>query len=410
MSTKEAEIVVAGAGATGRLVALALASQGLPVVLVGEAAVSGPEPRTTSLGYASVRALRRLGVWERVKDEAGAVRDIAVSHAVPRARFGRGGGRGAGLSFSDALLPPAERWAGTPLAYIVPHASLSRALGEACAARDGIDRVEARVTAAEAVPGGVEVVAGDRHYRASLVVACDGARSPLRRRAGIRTTERAFGQDAVTFLVRHERPHGGVARQLFLPDGPIAALPLPGDRSSIVWSMPEGDAERLTRLSADELARAAEDRLDGALGRLTIEGEPGRFPLRLLLADRLFADRLALAGDAGHAIHPIAGLGFNLAVRDACALADVLGEAAQAGLDIGHGAALSDYDRWRRADNAAAALGTAGLARLLSTGEGVTRALTGMGFGLVQRSEGLRRALAAEAGGATGRVPSLMAG
>ena len=244
----------------------------------------------------------------------------------------------------------------------------------------------------------------------SLVVACDGRASRLRRRAGIRATERAFGQDALTYAVAHERPHRGVARQAFLRGGPFAALPLRGERSSIVWTMPEAEAEPASAAGPDELTALTQARLGDALGAIRAEGPPLRYPLSSLLAERLFADRLVLVGDAGHVIHPIAGQGFNLTVRDACALADVLAEARGAGLDLGHGAVLAGYDRWRRADVTATTLGTGALAGLLSTGEGVTRAATGLGLGLVQRSRGARRALAREAGGETGRLPSLMAG
>lgn len=419
METKRYDVVVAGAGPAGRLAALALADRGFEVLLAdgakelggGQAASEESDGRTTSLAYASLRAFERLGLWPALAEGACAVTDIVVANGQARDRFREGGARGGVLSFSDGLLPSTERWEGRPLAVMVENAALRRVLAAACAAAPGVEERRVGVVGTRTVGGETLVTLTDGSaVRASLVVACDGRRSPLRRRAGIRTRERAFGQDAVTYVVGHDRPHHGVARQAFLRGGPFAALPLSGDRSSIVWTMLARQADAVMAASDEELARLTHDRLGDALGTLSVETAPLRYPLSGLLADSMVADRLVLVGDAGHVVHPIAGQGFNLSVRDAASLADVLAEARDTGLDVGHGAVLAEYDRWRRADVTTMSVGTGALAGLLSTGEGVTRVVTGAGFGLVQRLGGVRARLAREAGGDAGRLPSLMAG
>ena len=402
------DTVVVGAGLAGRLAALTLAHEGFGVLLCDRGGHAGgvPDPRTTALAYASARALRRLSVWDGLATRAQPVRDIAVANARPPGLRGRTS-RGGALTFDDGLLGDTERWEGTPLAYLVRNGDLAAALDEACARTALIEEREGEVTDTLADQGGVTVRVGGEDVRAGLVVACDGRRSPLRRRAGLRTIERDFGQDALTFTARPERAHEGTARQLFLPGGPLAALPLTGGEVSIVWSMPRAKADAL--MAEPERLAPGVEALMPELGALSGASAPARFPLGLLYAPRIVADRLALVGEAGRAIHPIAGQGYNMAVADACALAQVMAEARGVGLDPGHGTVLARYDDWRRADAALTAFGTGALARGLSTSERVTRGLAGLGFGLVQRSEGLRRAFVRRAGGEAGRTPALMA-
>ena len=401
--TPDTEILVVGGGMAGRLCALALSQAGFETTLLSRENEM-PDPRTTALGYASVRALRRLGVWDRLADAAQPVRDIVVAPVTPRDRF-RAGATGPVLHFGDELLSDTERWDGTPLAHLVENAALAAAIH---AASDGLTvrTGEARDLRAD---GAARVtLAGGGAITAALVVACDGGRSRLRRGSGVRAATRDLRQDALTLTVSHPNPHDGVARQVFPVGGPLAALPLPGGRSSLVWSTPRAAADAYEAAGPEAFCAAATDALGDALGPLTPQTPLARFPLRTMLAERFFADRLALVGDAAHVVHPIAGQGFNLTVADIAALRDVLAEARSTGLDIGHGTVLAGYDRWRRPPAVAMTTGTAALNRLLGTSERITRAAAGLGLGAVQRSEGLRAALARAAGGEAGRTPSLM--
>ena len=407
--TERIDAVVVGAGLAGRLAALTLAHEGFGVALLDRRdaqAGRADDPRTTALGYASVRALDRLGVWAGLAPRAQPVRDVVVASARAPGLRGRGA-RGPALAFDDGLLGDTARWEGTPLACLVPNAALADALAEACGRAALIEERRADVTGTRAEPGSVTVSTPDGRIEAGLVVACDGRGSPLRRRAGLRTITRDYGQDALTVTARPDRPLGATARQVFLPGGPLAALPLPDGLASLVWSMPRAKADAL--MAEPEMLGTLASAAMPELGALADVSAPARFPLGLLYAPSIVADRLALVGEAGRAIHPIAGQGYNLAVADACALAEVMADARGVGLDPGHGTVLARYDAWRRADAAAMAFGTDALARGLSTTERVTRGLAGLGFGLIQRSGGLRRALVRRAGGEAGRVPALMA-
>ena len=411
----DTDILIVGGGMAGRLCALALGQGALSQGALGQAgfetrvverAETASDPRTTALAYASVRALRRLGVWAHLEAKAEPVRDIVVAPVAPADRF-RDGATGPVLHFGDELLSDTERWDGTPLAWMVRNDDLTAAI-RAASADIGVHVGEARTMRAN---GTARVtLAGGETLSATLVVACDGARSRLRRASGVRASVRDAKQDALTLTVRHERPHEGVARQVFPVGGPLAALPLTGGRSSLVWSMPRGVADAYEAAGPDAFCEAAVGALGDALGALTPDGALARFPLRTLRAERLFANRLALVGDAGHVIHPLAGQGFNLTIADIAALTEVLEDARATGLDIGHGTVLAEYDRWRRPAALAMTLGTSGLNRVLSTSERVTRAAASLGLGAVQRRDGLRAALARAAGGEgiAGRTPRLL--
>ena len=403
MTSRDAEILVVGGGMAGRLCALALRHAGLDACVLARGG-DGADPRTTALAYASVRALRRLGVWTHLEADAHPVRDIVVAPVTPADRF-RVGATGPVLHFGDDFLSDTERWDGTPLAYMVRNDALTAAIR---AASEDVPTITGEARSLSAGAEARVTLADGRRLTADLVVACDGGRSRLRRASGVRALERDMRQDALTLVVAHDRPHEGVARQVFPIGGPLAALPLTNDRSCLVWSMPRAEVDAYEAAGPEAFCAAAVAALGDALGSFIPESDLARFPLRTLLAERLFADRLALVGDAAHVVHPLAGQGFNVSVADIAALSDVLAEARGTGLDIGHGAVLAGYDRWRRPAAAAMVAGTGALNRLLSTSERVTRTAASLGLGAVQRREGLRARLARAAGGEAGRLPSLM--
>ncbi len=245
---------------------------------------------------------------------------------------------------------------------------------------------------------------------AQLLVAADGARSRLREIAGISFYGWSYDQSAIVGTIRHERPHEGRAVEHFLPSGPFALLPLKGERSSIVWTERRGAAETILRRDPEMLAAMIEKRFGLELGRITLDGPLHAYPLSLGLARSFIGDRLALLGDAAHVIHPIAGQGLNLGLKDAAALAEAVIDQLRLGLDPGAPEALEAYQRSRRFDTAQMAVTTDILNRLFSNDFGPLRALRDVGLGLVNRMPPLKRFFIGQAAGMGRAMPRLMKG
>ena len=307
-----------------------------------------------------------------------------------------------------ALAGAAEKTAG--LRVLAPAALAEADL--APADRGGVRHGGARVRAS---------LADGRAIEAGLVVAADGARSPLRQAAGIAVRTWACPQSGIVCALAHERPHGGVAFEHFLPSGPFAVLPLvdgpapgaagtPLHRSSIVWTERHDLARHMMTVGPERFAAEAERRFGPALGGLALSGKRWIYPLRFGLADRMVAPRLALLGDAAHSIHPIAGQGLNLGLRDVAALTEVLTEAKRLGQDLGSMAVLRRYERWRRADNTALALAMDGLNRLFSNDLGPLRLARDLGLAAVGRLPAAKRLFMRHAMGLVGDLPPLLEG
>ncbi|HVY89955.1 MAG TPA: FAD-dependent monooxygenase, partial [Hyphomonadaceae bacterium] len=243
--------------------------------------------------------------------------------------------------------------------------------------------------------------------RASLVVACDGAKSVVRRASGLRFEGWDYDARAISATVKLSEPHAGAARQIFLPGGPLAVLPLSGNRANLIWTEQAAVAEALVGLDdrgfEAELAKKAGDFLSGA----KLAGPRQAFPLGLFVAERFHGTRIALAGDAAHVIHPLGGQGLNLGLKDVAALVDVIAEAAKAGLDIGAASALEPYTRWRRSDVVATAAAMEGFARTFSAPLPV-RLAAGLAMQAAGSVKEARKLFAREAGGDLGDLPSLM--
>ena len=243
-----------------------------------------------------------------------------------------------------------------------------------------------------------------------MIAGCDGRQSGTGRRAGIGRTGWGYGQTALVCAVEHERPHHGIAHQFFMPTGPLAILPLPGNRSSIVWSETDDNARAIAALDDAGFMAVLRPRFGDFLGALRLAGGRFTYPLNLTLADRYVAPRLALVGDAAHGVHPIAGQGLNLGLRDVAALAEVLVTAARRGEDIGGIEVLERYEQWRRPDATALALGMDAVNRLFSNDNPVLRLGRDIGLGLVGAAPGLRRRFVRQAAGLSGNLPKLLAG
>ncbi|WP_243730872.1 UbiH/UbiF/VisC/COQ6 family ubiquinone biosynthesis hydroxylase [Rubellimicrobium sp. CFH 75288] len=391
------DAIVAGGGLTGTALALALGRGGLRVALVEPAGTGRRDDgRAYALALASVRMLRALGAWPAAQAEP--IQRILVADGRP----------GEAPSPLHLAFDAGEIEEG-PMGHMIEDAPLREAVETALAGLPEVRRIAGAVVSHRAGPAGLSARLGDgRMLEARVLVGADGRRSPTARQAGIGRIERPYGQTAVTASLVHERPHGGTAHQLFLPGGPVAVLPLPGNRSSLVWSERSARAATLMRMEEAEFLEALRAVLGGFLGRLGPAGPRSAFPLGLSLAEAFTAPRVALAGDAARAVHPVAGQGLNAGLRDVAALAEVLTEAAARGEDIGAEAVLGRYARWRRFDSALLAVATDGFNRLFSNDWGPLRLVRDLGMAAVGRMGPLRRAFIREAAGLTGELPRLM--
>jgi 2-octaprenyl-6-methoxyphenol hydroxylase len=275
----------------------------------------------------------------------------------------------------------------------------------------GVDLRAGAVAGFEATSNAVDVaLAGGETISARLLVGADGARSKIRETADIAVHGWDYDQSAIVTTVAHERPHNGRAEEHFLPAGPFAILPLTGNRSSIVWTETAREAERIVALPDAEFLVELEKRFGLHLGDLQVTGARRAFPLGLFTAREFIAERLALIGDAAHIIHPIAGQGLNMGLRDVAALAEAIADAARLGLDIGAPDVLERYQRWRRFDTMTMGVATDGLNRLFSNHSDVLRLARDVGLGVVERIPVLKRVFIREAAGFTGEVPKLLRG
>lgn len=400
------DAVIAGGGLAGLSLALAL-RHGLGEtarLAVADPAFAAPAPRSTDMRASAFaagarRMLETVGVWQKVEADAQPILSMEITDS----KLGDAA-RPVFLSFEGEVEP------GEAFAHMVSNALLQDALTDT-AREAGITFLPAGITAYQADVSGVTATLKDgSRVRAAVLAACDGGRSRLRALAGITTVGWSYHQSAIVMTVGHERPHEGKAVEHFLPAGPFARLPLTGNRSCIVWSEGTEAARRLLALPRVLLLDELEQRFGLELGALEILDEPKAFPLGFQTARRFVADRLALVGDAAHTIHPIAGQGINMGLRDVAALAESITDAARLGLDIGGPDVLERYQRWRRFDTFSMGVATDGLNRLFGVRSDVLRLARDVGMGLVDRLPGLKSHLIRGAAGLGGQPPRLLRG
>lgn len=399
------DIAIVGAGPVGLALALAL-GQGLrgeasiAVVAAAERVDPAGDPRAVAIAGASMALLGQLGVWARIEREAEPVLGIDITDSALEA-----GVRPVVLSYENVLED------GRAATAIVPLARLHEALEEAVRACAGVVRLEGSLASAEFDDTAARLTLQDgRTVSAGLAIGADGRRSRLREAAGIGIVERDYRQLGIVTVVGHDLPHRGRAVQHFLPSGPFAILPMTGERSCITWTETAQEGRRILALDDAAFLGEVDRRFGGRLGDLTLAGGRRSWPLAMHLARAYVANRLALAGDAAHGVHPIAGQGLNLGFRDVAALAEVIADAARLGLDIGLTTTLQRYERWRRADSALSAGVFDRLQWLFANDNPALRAVRDSGMAVVDRLPALKRFLVAEAAGLTGEVPRLLRG
>ncbi|WP_179378161.1 FAD-dependent monooxygenase [Jannaschia marina] len=395
------DVLIVGGGLSGPLTALALAETGLRSTVIDaqpRATFDGNfDGRAYAMALGSVRLLRALGLWDELAERAQPMTGI-------RASDGRAGEGASPLHLSFEAAEIGEPFMG----QMIEDRHLRPALLAACEASERIEmRFGTTVTAQHVTARGVEVDAGET-LRARLLLGADGRKSGVAERAGISRSGRDYGQTALVCAVEHERPHEGVAHQFFMPAGPLAILPLRGNRSSIVWTEDAATAANLDALSDAAYLDILRPRFGDFLGAIRLAGARHSYPLNLTLANAFVADRVALVGDAAHGIHPIAGQGLNLGVKDVAALADVLGAARARGEDIGAPDVLARYQRWRRFDTSVMGVATDAVNRLFSNDNPLLRLGRDLGMGAISAMPALRRKFIAEAAGITGDLPRLM--
>ena len=404
IANQRRDVVIGGAGFAGLALAIALRqalgdSFAVTVVDPALAAAASKDPRASAIAAAARRLFEAIEVWDAVAADAQPILDMVVTDS----------------KLDDAVWPTFLTFGGQveegePFAHMVENRHLVDALVDKAKAL-GIALRSGTVGGFEHAANAIDVALADGEtISARLLVGADGARSKIREQACIATHGWNYDQSAIVTTVAHEREHHGRAEEHFLPAGPFAILPLTGKRSSIVWTEKAREAERIVALPNAEFHAELEKRFGLHLGELKVIGARRAFPLGLFTARSFIAERLALIGDAAHVIHPIAGQGLNMGLRDVAALAETIADAARLGLDIGAADVLERYQRWRRFDTMTMGVATDGLNRLFSNSSDVLRLVRDFGLGVVERIPSLKRVFIREAAGFTGDVPKLLRG
>lgn len=402
MSTTD--VLILGGGLVGCTLALALDAHGIRSVVVDPAdpAVTlapGFDGRASAIASASGQMLSAIGVGARLEGLGCPIDSIRVSDGLAPGALDFVPGGEAGV-----------------LGVMYENRALRIALNEAAVAAKGIDlRMQTRATEVKRGAGAVEAVLSDGgHVRAALLIAAEGRNSPTREAAGLKIARWRYHHNAIITAFEHERPHENCAYEIFYPAGPFAILPLPvrdgANRSALVWTVAARDAAAMLKLSDRAFLAEADKKMGGFLGPLSALAPRSTYPLGFHHAAKITAERLALVGDAAHGIHPIAGQGLNLGLRDVAALTEVLVEGRRLGLDLGDAQLMARYERWRGLDTLMVAAATDGLNRLFGIPGGAASALRRFGLSAVQALPPLKARFMAEARGESGALPKLLQG
>jgi 2-octaprenyl-6-methoxyphenol hydroxylase len=403
-SSERSDIVIAGAGIAGLALAVALGRALKPkfsITVCDSALAREPaaDDRVSAITTGTRHLLEMLGVWNSIARRAQPIHEMEITDSriedAVRPTF---------LNFEEDNTPE------EPLAFMVEHRELAIVLREGTVDA-GVRFLSEEIEGFETANSGLNVLLTNRiSLNTNLLVAADGARSKLRSLAGISSVSWPYEQSGIVVTIGHERDHEGRAVQHFLPAGPFAILPLTGRRSSIVWTETTKEANRIVALTPQDFKKELSLRVGQKLGKIELLSPARAYPLSFAMARHFAGDRLALVGDAAHVIHPLAGQGLNLGLRDVAALAECITDAARLGLDHGSSDVLKRYERWRRPDTVAMASITDGLNRLFSNQSDALRVVRDVGLGIVGRLPTLKNYFSREAAGTSGELPRLLRG
>lgn len=389
------EVIVVGAGPAGLTAAIACASAGIPTTLIGQ---SPADNRTTALLAGSVTALEILGVWPRCAEHAAPLRTMRLVDDTGRLV------RAPEVKFvSDEISLDAFGWN-------IENRYLIAALNERAHELPSLTMIEARVDSVESAGDAVTVHYNEESIRAPLLIGADGRKSLSRDAAGIGIETRSYPQSALTLTFTHSRPHRDTSTEFHTASGPFTLVPLPGNRSSLVWVLGPNEADTIGALSDDELSLELERRSQSILGKIKVDPGRGLFPLTMSRAKQFAANRIALVGEAAHVLPPIGAQGLNLGLRDAAAIGEIVIEASRRNEDVGSDNVLTDYDRIRRTDVGSRALAVDLLNRSLLSDFLPVQSARGLGLYLLDRVGPLRRAVMREGTSPTQGQPKLMRG
>ncbi len=407
----DADVILGGGGLVGQTLALALDQAGLSVAVIDASKPADTlaptfDGRAFAIAFASFRMWRALGIGDQI--DAQPIEQIMVTDGRLGDGVRKGGPSLLHLHFDRAELRDHDE----PLGLMCEARHVRLALDSAVKAKSSIRMIQPMsVTSIERDAAGVRVtLANGETLRAPLLVGTDGRRSFVRQAIGIRTIGWDYPATAIVATIAHEEPHDAVAYEHFLPNGPFAILPLTGNRSNIVWAEPRKAAEALLEMSPEDFLAELRLRFGDFLGELALEGPRFGYPLSLQLAERMIDARVALAGDSAHGIHPLAGQGLNLGLKDCAALAECIADGVALGLDPGDVSILERYQRWRRFDNVSMALGMEFFDKMFSNDIRPLAAMRRLGLGAVNAVGPARRFFMKYAGGGAGDLPKLLRG
>lgn len=407
----DADVILGGGGLVGQTLALALDQAGLSVAVIDASKPADTlaptfDGRAFAIAFASFRMWRALGIGDQI--DAQPIEQIMVTDGRVGDGVRKGGPSLLHLHFDRAEMRDHDE----PLGLMCEARHVRLALDSAVKAKSSIRMIQPMsVTSIERDPAGVRVtLANGETLRAPLLVGTDGRRSFVRQAVGIRTIGWDYPATAIVATIAHEEPHHAVAYEHFLPNGPFAILPLTGNRSNIVWAEPRKAAEALLKMGEEDFLAELRLRFGDFLGELALEGPRFGYPLSLQLAERMIDARVALAGDSAHGIHPLAGQGLNLGLKDCAALAECIADGVALGLDPGDVSILERYQRWRRFDNVSMALGMEFFDKLFSNDIRSLAAVRRLGLGAVNAVGPARRFFMKYAGGGAGDLPKLLRG